>query len=198
MPGEFAAGGQLEALAVIDKPGFDARNWAQRTLAIGDTLPITWLPCDDIESPLDDLRHRMRRAGAATFARGEGMWTHSDGVYVACTNGGQRQLGQVFSITNGGEDLQLIAESHDHNLLENADNLTVAPNGDLIVCEDRKHEINRLVGMTPTGELYHLAQNHLRSEWAGACFSPDGSTLFVNIQGPGLTIAITGPWRHLS
>ena len=28
-------------------------------------------------------------------------------------------------------------------------------------------------------------------------FSPDGSTLFVNIQDPGITLAITGPWRTL-
>nr|MBA3847962.1 DUF839 domain-containing protein [Planctomycetota bacterium] len=31
--------------------------------------------------------------------------------------------------------------------------------------------------------------------FAGACFSPDGTTLFVNIQSPTTTIAITGPWR---
>ncbi|MEM9226817.1 MAG: alkaline phosphatase PhoX, partial [Verrucomicrobiota bacterium] len=43
--------------------------------------------------------------------------------------------------------------------------------------------------------LYHLAENILNAnEFAGACFSPDGSILFVNIQQPGLTIAITGPW----
>jgi secreted PhoX family phosphatase len=39
------------------------------------------------------------------------------------------------------------------------------------------------------------------AELAGATFSPDGSTLFVNIQGgaepgSGLTAAITGPWRR--
>ena len=31
-------------------------------------------------------------------------------------------------------------------------------------------------------------------EFAGATFSPDGRTLFVNIQDPGLTYAIWGPW----
>ena len=36
-----------------------------------------------------------------------------------------------------------------------------------------------------------------QSELAGVCFSPDGSTLFVNIQhDPGLTLAITGPWNE--
>ena len=33
-----------------------------------------------------------------------------------------------------------------------------------------------------------------QNEWAGACFSPDGQWLFVNIQTPGITFAITGPW----
>ena len=33
-----------------------------------------------------------------------------------------------------------------------------------------------------------------RSELAGATFSPDGSTLFFNIQTSGLTVAVTGPW----
>ena len=29
---------------------------------------------------------------------------------------------------------------------------------------------------------------------AGACYSPDGQWLLVNIQTPGVTFAITGPW----
>jgi uncharacterized protein len=33
------------------------------------------------------------------------------------------------------------------------------------------------------------------SEFAGACDSPDGQWLFANIQSPGITVAITGPWR---
>ncbi|HSG72485.1 MAG TPA: alkaline phosphatase PhoX, partial [Planctomycetaceae bacterium] len=32
------------------------------------------------------------------------------------------------------------------------------------------------------------------NEWAGATFDPTGRTLFVNIQTPGITFAITGPW----
>ncbi len=33
------------------------------------------------------------------------------------------------------------------------------------------------------------------SEFAGATFSPDGRTLYVNIQEPGHTFAIYGPWQ---
>jgi uncharacterized protein len=32
-------------------------------------------------------------------------------------------------------------------------------------------------------------------EWAGATFDPKGEVLFVNLQDPGITLAITGPWR---
>ena len=35
------------------------------------------------------------------------------------------------------------------------------------------------------------------SEFAGPCFSPDGKWLFVNIQVPGITCAITGDWASL-
>jgi uncharacterized protein len=33
-----------------------------------------------------------------------------------------------------------------------------------------------------------------RSELSGACYSPDGQWLFVHLQYPGKTFAITGPW----
>jgi hypothetical protein len=53
-----------------------------------------------------------------------------------------------------------------------------------------------VVTVSPRGELDLFAQNALNtSELAGACFSPDGSTFFINIQRPGLTLALTGPWK---
>ncbi|MEM9083436.1 MAG: alkaline phosphatase PhoX, partial [Planctomycetota bacterium] len=74
--------------------------------------------------------------------------------------------------------------------------VTVAPNGHLIVCEDGGKREDCLIGVSPDGECYRVAANRLsRSELAGAAFSPDGSTLFVNIQQDGLTLAIRGPWH---
>jgi secreted PhoX family phosphatase len=32
-------------------------------------------------------------------------------------------------------------------------------------------------------------------EWAGVTFDPSGKWMFVNIQTPGVTFAITGPWE---
>ena len=43
-------------------------------------------------------------------------------------------------------------------------------------------------------QVYRLAQNiypgQEGSEWAGACFSPDGKTLFANLQGASVMFAI--------
>ena len=137
------------------------------------------------------------------------MWPGKDEIYFACTTGGTSMHGQLWShrpsspgaepaardgITPGGT-LKLIAEPNDATIVEHADNLTVSPWGDLIVCEDGLEE-QYLLGVTPAGEFYKFGLNAMnRSEFAGATFSPDGSTLFVNIQNPGLTLAIRGPWR---
>jgi uncharacterized protein len=50
--------------------------------------------------------------------------------------------------------------------------------------------------VTPEGKIYRFGRNKI-SEFAGACFSPDGSTMFVNILSPGVSLAITGPWERL-
>jgi hypothetical protein len=92
--------------------------------------------------------------------------------------------------------LQLVAESTPDGILRNADNLTMSPWGDLIICEDTADHCG-LIGMRPDGTAYPLADNaYTDSELAGVCFSPDGAVMFVNIQVEGLTLAITGPWQN--
>ena len=91
----------------------------------------------------------------------------------------------------------MFIEPNDSNLIINADNLAPAPWGDLIVCEDRiRRGPMRLVGVTLGGKLYTLGLHRTHCEFAGAVFSPDSSTLFVNLQKLGLTFAITGPWQE--
>jgi secreted PhoX family phosphatase len=81
--------------------------------------------------------------------------------------------------------------------LDFPDNLIVAPTGDLLICEDGTAG-NNLVGITPKGQLYTFGRNVLNaSEFAGICFSPDNQTMFVNIQDPGMTLAIWGPWTKV-
>lgn len=43
--------------------------------------------------------------------------------------------------------------------------------------------------------LFTKNRQAAQAEFTGACFSPDGETLFANIQDPGITFAITGPWE---
>ncbi len=205
-PKRLADGGKLQALCVIDQPSLDTRNWEEQKVAVGISLTVKWIDLEDIDAPNDDLRQHGFAQGAARFARGEGAWYGNDAIYFACTNGGRNKKGQIWRyLPSRFEDtpdeqkepgkLELFVEPNDSNLVENADNLTVAPWGDLIVCEDGDNE-QFLVGVTPEGEFYKLGKNAAsHSELAGVTFSPDGTTLFVNIQHDGLTLAITGPWR---
>jgi secreted PhoX family phosphatase len=206
VPGKLSEGGRLQALAIADRPAQPLHNWSgDCAIGIGESLPTEWVDLEDVDPVENDLRLRGAAAGAATFARGEGLCAAGDAFAFTCTIGGRLRLGQVFLYRpsplegQAGEterpgQLTLIAEAGEDSLLRNADNLTMAPWGDLIVCEDTSNHCG-LVGIRPDGTQYQLADNtHSNSELAGVCFSPDGKTLFVNIQYPGTTVAITGPW----
>lgn len=199
-PGKLSAGGKLQVLKVREMPSLDARNWEEQTVSVGKQHAIEWLDIDNVESPEDDLRYRGFEAGAARFARGEGMW-YSDGqVFFASTNGGKAQTGQLWRLTPANRDsgepdtLELFIEPNDAKILQAADNMIVAPWGDIIICEDHQDDA-RIMGITPDGTIYTLAKNHLKTEFAGVTFSLDGTTLFVNLQVRGMTVAITGPWE---
>lgn len=204
-PGNMRAGGRLQALCVEGHPAFDTRNWETQTIRVGEPVAAEWIDLQDTDPEEDDLRLRGFAQGAARFARGEGMWYGNNEVYFACTNGGKAKQGQVFRYipgadekqgeTNSSGQLELFAEPNDRKILRACDNLTVAPWGDVVLCEDNSRP--RIIGITPKGEIYHLGLNTgYESELAGVCFSPSGKTLFVNIQHEGLTLAITGPWQR--
>lgn len=219
VPGQLHKGGSLEALVVTGAPKRDTRNWTDEQrkgdapgdaspIAIGTTLSCEWMLLDNIEAPADDLRHRGFAAGAARFGRGEGMWWGHNAAYFACTGGGSAQLGQLWrylpAATEGtpatkdqntpGGTLELFVEPNDAKVVRNADNITVAPNGDFFACEDNGED-NRLLRVTPEGKVTTFARNRLSgSELAGVCFAPDNSTMFVNIQHDHLTLAIRGPF----
>lgn len=197
VPGQLARGGRLQALKIKDKPSCFTGNWSGERIAVGQSLDVEWMDLEDVESPKDDLRRRGRAAGAAAFERGEGIWTGKDGLYFACTTGGSARKGQIWRYVPGAERLELFLEPNDRSVMECCDNLTVAPWGDLLLCEDGPLG-NSLLGVTPAGRLYRIAQVGMnRSELCGVCVSPDGSTVFVNIQRPGITVAITGPFQKL-
>jgi len=199
--GQLDKGGQLQAMVVSSKPKFDSRNWQQTNMKVGEWLSTEWVDLDDPESPNDDLRIRGYQIGAALFARGEGIHWADGELYFCCTNGGKKQLGQImrFEPNNEGGRIQLFLESDDSSLYNFGDNLTVTPQGHLFVCEDQYTDVvdNHIRGVTPDGHVYNFAKLHAQTELAGACFSPDGSVLFVNLYSPTKTLAITGPWHQL-
>ena len=126
-----------------------------------------------------EVRHGSDRSSATGRARDEGGPNESDEPGT----------------------LELVAESTHESLLKNADNITIAPWGDLIVCEDTSDHCG-IVGIRDDGSQYQLADNpYSDSSLAGVCFSPDGKTMFFNIQYPGTTVAVTGdfpPQRLIS
>lgn len=199
-PQQLSAGGRLQAMQVVGAP--DVRNWRRPRVEEGTSWPVKWLDLDNVESPDDDLRQRAVAKGATLLARGEGIHMGAGEAYICSTNGGAAKLGQVFRLvpaSQGAPDrLQLFFEGQSVDELNFGDNLTVAPNGHLIICEDRHAEPinNHLVGLSPDGVSNNLGRLRLPTELAGACFSPDGRHLFVNVYSPTRTLAITGPWSQ--
>ena len=197
-PGRLGDGGLLQAMVVEGLS--DTRNWTSADMAVGFRHTVRWIDCDDVESPNDDLRSRAAAKGAAVVARGEGIHTGTDEIFVCSTNGGQRKLGQILRLVpgTGGEpdQIELFFESQSKDQFNYGDNLTVGPNGHLIVCEDQYTEVvdNHLRGITPDGRAYTLGRLRMQTELAGGCFSPDGKWFFVNAYSPTRTLAITGPW----
>jgi|TARA_R110001592_G_scaffold72115_1_gene220042 secreted PhoX family phosphatase len=212
-PEVLTKGGRLQMIKIKGKD--DLRTGART----GIRYEAEWV---DIEDPLrrntpgkeDGLGvySQGKDKGATTFGRLEGCWFGDGVVYFNCTNGGEAGLGQVWSYSPKAQTLELVFQSPRHEILDSPDNLTVSPRGGLILCEDADLKPLRLHALSRKGELKTVAVNNIQlksgqhgslagdfsgGEWAGACFSPDGEWLFVNIHDPGVTFAITGPWEEL-
>jgi len=196
--GNLRAGGQLQAMAIDGLA--DTRNWDAPVMPVQMPYEARWIDLDEVDAPLDDLRIRAVAKGAALVARGEGIHMGTDDLFVCSTSGGQKGLGQIFRFVPGRgrapDMVELFFESESKDQFNFGDNLTVSPNGHLIVCEDQYTDVvdNHLRGITPDGRAYTLARLTMQTELAGACFSPDGKWLFVNAYSPTRTVAITGPW----
>ncbi|MFD3262593.1 alkaline phosphatase PhoX [Phenylobacterium ferrooxidans] len=210
---KLLAGGKLQALCLPEGVDADPRNWEAAYWKQGDSRPVRWVDLDGVDNPHEDLRYRGHTKGAAWFARGEGIYYGQGEIYFTCTSGGPARGGQIMRYVpsplegQAGEaaqpgQLQLFIEPTDTSVMQMADNIAVSPWGHLFVCEDRIKGVNFLRAVTPQGKIYTLGRNAAaigegaatNAELAGVCFSPDGTTMFVNIYWPGLTLAITGPW----
>jgi secreted PhoX family phosphatase len=168
----------------------------------------------DNDTAINFVGDQGRAQGAAGFGRCEGQ-AYDDGiVYFTATQGGGeamtgpdnsngygRGFGQVWAYDTRTAQLRCAFQSESRDVLDFPDNVTTSPRGTVVLCEDHD-EGNFLRGLTPEGELFSIAENamagRMSDEFAGSTFSPDGHTLYVNIQASrGLTFAIWGDWEGI-
>ena len=231
-PGQLASmtGGVLQMLRVTTAD----RYIAAIGQTVGASLPVSWVTVPNptpspstvvIGAPanlglVSGVFNQGYLAGGAVFRRLEGCWFDKGYLYFASTSGGHARLGQIWVLNPQSSTLTLVFESPDVDVLDACDNVTVTPRGGLIICEDNGG-MQFLRGISKSGEVFDFAKNiHNAIEFAGACFSPDGQTLFVNLFGrmtvrtltpfraarqiplqqpesseQALTLAIWGPWK---
>jgi hypothetical protein len=177
---------------------------------MGAQYKVKWVDIDD-PNPEDLINNGVFQQGfdngGAKFTRLEGIHYGHNGIVVSSTDGGAAKQGQVWFYDPAKETLRLIFESPSADVLNYPDNVAVSPRGGILLCEDGDDK-EFLHGLTMNGELFKFAENNVilngekngfkgdftGAEFAGACYSPDGKWLFVNVQRPGITFAITGPW----
>ena len=215
----LAAGGTLQIAEVIGQDDL------RRHVESNATFDVKW---HTIKEPtlantpgldkIDELGvfKQGKKLGGTTFARLEGCWSGNGLIYFDATTGGGAQAGQIWQFDPKSGKLTMLFESPGKETLNMPDNLCVNPNGGLVLCEDgdygkTKKRPQRIHFLSQQGKLTPFAINDVKlrgqkrlfgdfrgREWAGACFSPDGKWLFANIQTPGITMAITGPWSDLA
>ncbi len=207
VPGDLTAG-RLEMLAIDGVP-------VAYTADTGASWAVTdWVAIDTPDpgpGETSTVQQGVAKGGTA-ITRGEGAW-HGDGhIYFVSTSGGPVGQGQVFDYHPATDTLTVLFASPSGDVLNAPDNVCVSPQGGLVLCEDGGGD-EYLHGLTLDGEIFRLARNNADltggtagksvaaqdyrgSEWAGATFEvKHGRWLFANLQSPGITFAITGPWR---
>jgi uncharacterized protein len=218
-PDNLLAGGVLQMLSIRGAPNYDTRL----NQTVGTELPVAWVTIDNpnpaVITASSSCFAQGFAKGGARFNRLEGVFRGDEGsMYFVSTSGGNAARGQLWQFTpsfSGGGSLTLVFESPDGSVLDSPDNICVSPSGGILFCEDDASNdadthplapgfanVDRLIGLSRSGEPFEFAVNvYNQSEFAGACFSPDGDILFVNIFGDGtansgMTCAIWGPWRR--
>lgn len=200
-PGSYEAGGTLQMARVVGRQNADLIVASK-----GDRYEIEWVDianpdANPVSMPLPDFAGSTTVSGP--FAQG---WAQG-GLRMSRDDLASGTMTAVFV------SLASVASN-------NPDNITVSPRGGILLCEDGGGVDdpfgfgNRVTGLTDDGDSYVFAKNNVvldanqigaagklvspgdyrGSEFCGACFDPAGKVMFVNIQSPGITFAIWGPW----
>ncbi|MFE0351163.1 alkaline phosphatase PhoX [Streptomyces griseoluteus] len=205
--------GILQAFRCFDSGGrfVDDLSRATRT---GTVYGVDWVDVPDRDARTVPVRKQFTDGQVTRARKLEGMWWGDGGVYVVSSYAREespvRHDGQVWFYDPRRRTLTLKvllgvnpAPSAD-GAFDGPDNITVSPYGGLVIAEDGEG-VQHLFGATDGGRTYPIARNELNlgtesapeySEFTGVTFSPDGHTLFANIQDPGIMLAITGPWKR--
>ncbi len=194
------AGGTLWMLKIVGEWAYDTRKHQTP----GRDLRVEWVEIDpedvdpDLETKGPSARVTLRGIdqGAAIFDYLEGEDFKNGAVTFNSAYGGDQNHGQVWRYTPSNGTLRLLYETHNRDILDTPDNVAVSPRGGVLLCEDG-YPRNHLRGLTSSGQVFDFAENLLDggdSEFAGPAYTPDGNTLMVAIQRPGITLAITGRW----
>ncbi len=215
-------GGTLEMLRVPRHP--DLSKNVKPGAVFGDLEWVKIDDPELAHTPMTDnslgVYLQGRKKGGTNFNRLEGIWYYDGSMFFDSTSGGNAQAGQIWELNLAENTLRLVFESPSKQVLNMPDNMAVSARGGIIICEDcgittiqtpqgLKRYFPRLHALSPEGEIHLFGENNVviekaingvsgdfrGSEWTGANFSPDGKWLFANIQSPGFTVAITGPWE---
>lgn len=205
---------------------FSGLNGAYVDFPAGTTWNTEWVPVTDVEAINGRIynsapgRACFARPEGCFYDSGKIYFTCTSGgiarqgqVFVYDPR--RETLTMVFNSTGAG------TSNTECNM---PDNLAVSPRGGIVLCEDGGNSIQRLRGLTQSGGTFIFAENRINlsaaniaqadaalgaggqviatiparsytnNEWAGACFFE--KWMFVNIQTPGITFAITGPWDN--
>ncbi len=217
--GDLSKGGKLQIAEVIGKD--DLRGHVETNA----TFDVRWHTITDpklAHTPgLDEADElgvfkQGKKLGGTTFSRLEGCWAGNDKIFFDATSGGGAQAGQIWQYDPKSEKLTMLFESPGKPILNMPDNLCVNPHGGLALCEDGDYGNSeypqRIHLLSQDGKLTPFALNDVKlkgekngfegdfrgKEWAGVTFSPDGKWMFANLQTPGISLAITGPWDSLT
>ncbi|MFF8247757.1 alkaline phosphatase PhoX [Streptomyces griseus] len=206
--GSLRAGGALEAMQV---PGVPDLSSVQETGTSFDR--IEWVPVPDPLAAQTPIRFQDFGPKGITHAQKlEGCYWGGSSVYFVSSfarsdeGSAADHYGQVWRYEPGKRRLTLVVifgPDTDVQLPgESPDNICLAADGGLMVCEDGGGA-QHVLGVTRRGEVYAMARGRQNigtpeepewGEFAGVAFSPDGSTMYVNCYTPGTTFAVTGPW----
>ncbi|MET9114825.1 alkaline phosphatase PhoX [Streptomyces longwoodensis] len=205
--------GVLQAFKCFDSAGQFVDDLSRATKT-GTVYGVDWVDVPDRDAKTVSVRKQFT-AGQVTRARKlEGMWWGDGGTYIVSSYAREespgRHDGQVWFYDPKRRTLTLkvllgVNPDPDRDgAFDGPDNITVSPYGGLVIAEDGEG-VQHLFGATDSGRTYPIARNELNigtadepeySEFTGVTFSPDGRTLFANIQEPGIMLAITGPWKR--